>query len=51
MQQLVVSYDQAQAHQAAVEAQLATVTVHLAADRKAEFGPMACCGNSLSPTT
>jgi murein DD-endopeptidase MepM/ murein hydrolase activator NlpD len=36
VQQLVVSYDRAQAHQAAVEAQLAAVEAHLAADRRAE---------------
>ncbi len=36
VQQLVVSYDRAQAHQAAVEAQLAAVQAHLAADRRAE---------------
>ena len=37
MQQLVVSYDQAQAHKVAVDAQLAAVTTHLAADRRAEI--------------
>ena len=36
MQQLVDSYDHAQAHQAAVEAQLTAVEAHLAADRRAE---------------
>ncbi|HXQ61535.1 MAG TPA: hypothetical protein VN796_04325 [Acidimicrobiales bacterium] len=36
VQQLVVSYDRAQAHQAAVEAQLAAVQAHLASDRRTE---------------
>jgi len=36
VQQLVDSYDQAQAHQAAVEAQLTAVRAHLVADRRAE---------------
>jgi murein DD-endopeptidase MepM/ murein hydrolase activator NlpD len=36
VQQLVVRYDQAQAHKAAVDAQLAAVTAHLEADRRDE---------------
>jgi murein DD-endopeptidase MepM/ murein hydrolase activator NlpD len=36
VQQLVVSYDQAQAHKAAIEAQLTAVIAHLDADRRAE---------------
>ncbi len=36
VQQLVSSYDQAQAHQAAVEVQLNVVRIHLVADRRAE---------------
>ena len=36
VQQLVSSYDRAQEHQAAVEAQLTAVRSHLAADRRAE---------------
>ncbi len=36
VQQLVVRYDRAQAHQAAVTAALAAVQVHLASDRRAE---------------
>jgi murein DD-endopeptidase MepM/ murein hydrolase activator NlpD len=36
VQQLVISYDGAQAHEAAIEAQLAGVSAHLKADRRAE---------------